>query len=84
MFMKVRFVCISDTHSKIHQMTHPIPDGDILIHAGDFTKRGGLNEVEEFAKFLQTLDHKFKFKVVIAGNHELSFEPDPNRLNPYL
>ena len=28
-----RFICISDTHCRIF----PIPEGDILIHAGDLT-----------------------------------------------
>lgn len=30
----------------------PIPDGDILIHAGDFTKRGHIQEVMGFRDFL--------------------------------
>ena len=28
-----RFICISDTHCRIF----PIPEGDVLIHAGDLT-----------------------------------------------
>ena len=32
---KVRFVCISDTHSRTHLMKYPIPAGDILIHTGE-------------------------------------------------
>lgn len=45
-----------------------VPDGDILIHAGDFTLTGTLNEVVEFNDWLGRLDHNFK--VVIAGNHD--------------
>ncbi|KAH8029697.1 hypothetical protein HPB51_002719 [Rhipicephalus microplus] len=69
----VRFVCISDTHSAIERMRYPIPDGDVLLHAGDFTKRGLAEEVDAFSRFLATLPHRHKF--VIAGNHELSFDP---------
>uniref|UniRef100_G3MPS1 Calcineurin-like phosphoesterase domain-containing protein n=1 Tax=Amblyomma maculatum TaxID=34609 RepID=G3MPS1_AMBMU len=69
----VRFVCISDTHSAIERMRHPIPDGDVLIHAGDFTRKGFTEEVDAFSTFLGTLPHRHK--VVIAGNHELSFDP---------
>lgn len=36
----VRIVCISDTHTKHGDLN--IPDGDILIHAGDFTSFGRL------------------------------------------
>ena len=38
----VRVVCVSDTHLKTSEMSHPVPDGDILIHAGDFSRRGHL------------------------------------------
>ncbi|KAI0029735.1 hypothetical protein K488DRAFT_55717 [Vararia minispora EC-137] len=31
-----RFVCISDTHSKIH----PVPVGDVLLHSEDLSSHG--------------------------------------------
>lgn len=65
-------------------MKDPIPSGDILIHAGDFSNFGAIKEVDKFSQFLKTLDDKFKYKVVIVGNHELSFEPNPDKLNPSL
>ena len=43
-----------------------------MIHAGDFTRCGHLQEVKEFNTWLGTLPHKHK--IVIAGNHELSFD----------
>ena len=67
----MRFVCISDTHSKLDKMQHMIPSGDILIHAGDFTSIGKIDEVQKFSEFLKTLDDKFKYKVVIAGKLNL-------------
>lgn len=87
---KVRFVCMSDTHSLIQNIKFDVPDGDVLLHAGDFTKCGESSEVQEFDRWLGntftifiifmellsvlgTLPHKHK--VVIAGNHELSFDP---------
>lgn len=69
---KIRIVCMSDTHSLTHHIKFDIPDGDILIHAGDFTKCGKLDEVVEFNEWIGTLPHKHK--IVIAGNHELSFD----------
>lgn len=45
---KVRFVCISDTHEKLQDLLPVIPDGDVLIHAGDFTDYGDIGEVIKF------------------------------------
>uniref|UniRef100_A0A7E4VI81 Metallophos domain-containing protein n=1 Tax=Panagrellus redivivus TaxID=6233 RepID=A0A7E4VI81_PANRE len=69
---KVRFVCISDTHEKMGQLLDSIPDGDVLIHAGDFTEGGDIGEVIKFNAEIGTLPHKYKF--VVPGNHELGFE----------
>ena len=67
-------MCISDTHSTQFRQNFPmIPDGDILIHAGDFSNCGGLAEVRKFNEWMGSLPHKHK--IVIAGNHELSFDP---------
>ena len=74
----VRVVCISDTHNRFRELS--IPDGDILIHAGDITRRGYLAELKDFNDWLLTLPHKHK--VVIAGNHELSFDPISKDTNP--
>lgn len=85
---KVRFVCMSDTHSLIRNLVFDIPDGDVFIHAGDFTKCGQKEEVIQFNKWLSKSHYKevndlilllsvslpHKHKIVISGNHELSFD----------
>ena len=48
-------------------MTHEIPHGDILIHAGDFSNAGCVSEVKNFNKWLGSLPHKHK--IVIAGEY---------------
>ena len=35
---KVRFVCTSDTHNQTDRYNFQVPDGDVLIHGGDFTQ----------------------------------------------
>ena len=45
-----------------------IPDGDILIHAGDFTRYGKRADADDFNAWLATLPHKHK--IVVNGNHE--------------
>ena len=51
---KVRFVLVSDTHSKHGAMEHPIPPGDVLVHAGDLTKTGRAGEVQAVAAWLRS------------------------------
>ncbi len=46
---------ISDTHG-LHRSPE-IPNGDILIHTGDLTRRGALDDVREFNDFLGILPH---------------------------
>lgn len=66
----MRIVAISDTHGKHRELD--IPDGDILIHAGDITSAGSYNELAEINDFFGALPHKHK--IIIAGNHDSCFE----------
>ena len=70
---KIRIVAISDTHSRHQQIN--VPDGDILIHAGDATMAGGVAEIAAFDHWLGTLPHPVK--LFCAGNHDLLFERNP-------
>ena len=40
-------------------MLEPVPDGDILIHSGDFTNYGRKEEVVKFNNWLGTLPHRW-------------------------
>ena len=53
---KIRFVCISDTHGKIEGSGNKLPPGDVLLHAGDFTQRGQMREIEKFNSYLGKLN----------------------------
>ena len=67
----MKVVCVSDTHG-LHENARAIPPGDIFVHAGDFTDTGERSEVLAFNDFLGRLPHRYK--LVIAGNHESSFD----------
>ena len=43
---------MSDTHSLTPHIKFDVPDGDIFIHAGDFTRCGSLEEVVEFNEWI--------------------------------
>lgn len=70
--MALKIVCISDTHEK-HRFLN-IPEGDVLVHTGDFTFRGDFYAIKDFADWMQSLN--FKHKICIAGNHELTLDPN--------
>ena len=68
-----RIVCLSDTHN--YQDEIAVPDGDILLHAGDATGCGRVEEITAFDDWLGRLPHRFK--IFVAGNHDLLFEDRP-------
>ena len=65
----VRIIFISDTHSS-HEQLGTLPDGDILIHAGDFTNSRPPKpaEYKEFIDWYAGQPHKHK--VLISGNRD--------------
>lgn len=71
----MRIIAISDTHGKHHEVElPPYRDGDILVHAGDITRKGEIATVANFGKWLEHLP--YEHKIVIAGNHDFSFQDE--------
>ena len=71
------FVAISDTHN-IHTPMQ-LPDGDVLIHAGDVTGKGTEAQVYHFLAWFSAQPHRYK--IFIAGNHDFYFElAQPERI----
>ncbi len=71
----MRIVALSDTHGKHEQLK--VPDGDLLIFAGDCSSRGEEWEIVAFLKWFAGQPHQHK--VMIAGNHDFIFEEDAPR-----
>ena len=70
----ISVVCISDTHNnKVH-----VPDGDVLIHAGDLTQSGSFKELQQALDWLRSQPHHTK--IVIAGNHDLLLDTQYNNI----
>ncbi|ORY14858.1 Metallo-dependent phosphatase-like protein [Clohesyomyces aquaticus] len=67
---RTRIVCISDTHNQ----TPKLPKGDVLIHAGDLTNQGSYTELKKTVEWLEKAE--FEAKIVIAGNHDITLEPE--------
>lgn len=66
----MRVVCVSDTHSWHRDVA--VPDGDLFVHAGDLTRHGELDTLDDFDRWLGELPHRHK--VVICGNHDFCFQ----------
>ncbi|KAL8821364.1 MAG: hypothetical protein Q9223_000560 [Gallowayella weberi] len=50
-----------------------IPEGDVLIHAGDLGNQGTAAEIQDQIDWIASLPHAYK--IVIAGNHDSFFDP---------
>jgi Icc-related predicted phosphoesterase len=61
-----RFVLISDTHNT----KPPLPQGEVLIHAGDLTGSGTRKETEAAMQWLGWQALKFEWVVFVGGNHD--------------
>ncbi|KAF8335368.1 metallophosphoesterase domain-containing protein 1 [Cantharellus anzutake] len=79
----IRLVCISDTHNT-HSSQPPLPEGDILIHAGDLTQSGTDHELDDALAWLNSQPHLHK--LFIAGNHDVALvSPETRaRISPGL
>lgn len=62
----MRIVLISDTHMQHRKLV--MPEGDLLIHAGDFTNKGRKMDIKDFDDWLGGLD--YRHKIVVVGNHD--------------
>lgn len=77
----MKLVLISDTHNLHRALTSRrmgdiLPDGDLLIHTGDFSGVGNKGEVLAFIDWCQNIVDRYTHGIVfIAGNHDKSFDP---------
>ena len=69
----MRIVAIADSHGLHDRLV--VPDGDVLIHAGDVTRHGELEELPGLNAWFGALPHRHK--LLIAGNHDWCFQQLP-------
>ena len=77
----MRLVLISDTHGLHRDLS--LPEGDVLIHAGDFMSSGkSFLEIADFGAWMSSLP--FKHRIVIAGNHDMTMQYQPEEARAML
>lgn len=69
----MKLVLISDTHG----FEPELPEGDVLIHAGDLTSMGTIKQTVNGVTWLKAESEKFQHVVLIAGNHDFFMEKQP-------
>jgi predicted phosphohydrolase len=69
----MRIVALADTHM-FHEDLR-VPEGDVLVHAGDLCRGGDLAQLQAALEWIRGLPHRHK--VIIAGNHDWAFQRHP-------
>ncbi len=64
----MRILHLSDTHGRHAELTG-LPEADVVVHSGDFTRNGGEAEMYDFISWFSGLP--YAHKIFIAGNHDL-------------
>jgi Icc-related predicted phosphoesterase len=76
--VKTRILVLSDTHSTLPAPANsnslsyrwPLPKVDVLLHAGDLTGTGKIEQHEKALQLLSNVDAELK--IVIPGNHDMT------------
>ena len=68
---EIRIIAISDTHNGYNKLTQQLIDlyqseNDILVHCGDMTERGSVDELNNINSWFGELP--YKYKIAISGN----------------
>lgn len=80
--MKFNITLISDTHGKHNQITKNLIGGDFILHSGDISNMGYLQEIKDFCEWFNQLP--YRHKVFIAGNHDWGFQTNPKKVQEIL
>lgn len=65
-------MCFSDTHG-LHDQISNCPQADVLLHAGDFSNTGEIEQIRSLVEWLKA--YPAQHKVVISGNHDVTMQP---------
>lgn len=64
----MKLIFLSDTHNQLHKIVDKVPEGDVLVHCGDFGSSGSMQEYLSFLNTYEQFPHKHK--LFTFGNHD--------------
>lgn len=77
--VRTRILVLSDTHCALPDpidpnapFRWPLPKADVLLHAGDLTMKGTIDEHHKALELIWAVDAELK--IIIPGNHDLSLD----------
>lgn len=73
---QIELTCISDTHTMESEIIFKKGQRDILIHSGDATNIGSMNEICSFLDWFS--EQEYNHKIFIPGNHDRGCESHNN------
>lgn len=77
---KLKLVCLSDTHCLQSKVQMPEGNYDVLIHCGDMGNVGKFREYHEIGEWFRSLKDRFRYQIIIPGNHDIGFMHDAPRI----
>jgi len=75
----MRIIALSDTHGF---QSVAVPDGDVLVMAGDSTSHGTTMQMIAFINWFEQFPHKHK--IYVAGNHDAAVFKRPEFIVPLM
>ena len=76
----MKIICISDTHNKHEELI--LPEGDCIVHAGDFTESGTKKETTNFLEWFSSTP--YTHKILVAGNHDFYLQKKSHKLDQVI
>lgn len=74
----MKFVAISDTHTRDIPAILKGIEADVLLIAGDWSSTGSLKNIFQFKQYLKAVRSQFTRIVWINGNHEIGLMENPH------
>ena len=78
----MRLICIADTHGYHDRLK--VPEGDVLVHAGDFTRQSTIYDIADFMAWFAGANNRHPVKILVAGNHDMLFQTHPELVAPLI
>ena len=79
----MKILSLSDTHGLHNRIPNDwFIEADVLVHSGDVSNMGYIQEIKDFLSWFDKLN--YKHKIFIAGNHDFGFQTNSEMIKQML